>query len=194
MKPINYLLDLMFAMVTFVSCDTYGDYEQEFAPIYPLSGQYYVKVLDENNEELVISTTKDDDESYNVYGTYLYLYNTADNDKDKLWIKLPNTSLFKQGILGKISCNVEELTFNGTAGNMVADGTTPVGEFTVTSGKVTLESVTTPTNGKADGIEVKYTLEGKTYTIKGFRRTGWDDDETWVEPITTPDDTSGSQP
>ena len=45
-----------------------------------------------------------------------------------------------------------------------------------------------------DGIEVKYTLEGKTYTIKGFRRTGWDDDETWVEPITTPDDTSGSQP
>ena len=71
MKPINYLLVLMFAMVTFVSCDTYGDYEQEFAPIYPLSGQYYVKVLDENNEELVISTTKDDDESYNVYGTYL---------------------------------------------------------------------------------------------------------------------------
>jgi len=93
MKPINYLLVLMFAMVTFVSCDTYGDYEQEFAPIYPLSGQYYVKVLDENNEELVISTTKDDDESYNVYGTYMYLYNTADNDKDKLWIKLPNTSL-----------------------------------------------------------------------------------------------------
>jgi len=39
----------------------------------------------------------------------------------------------------------------------------------------------TPTNGKADGIEVKYTLEGKTYTIKGFRRTGWDDDEKWGE-------------
>ena len=56
MKPINYLLVLMFAMVTFVSCDTYGDYEQEFAPIYPLSGQYYVKVLDENNEELLMST------------------------------------------------------------------------------------------------------------------------------------------
>ena len=97
MKPINYLLVLMFAMVTFVSCDTYGDYEQEFAPIYPLSGQYYVKVLDENNEELVMSTIEDDDESYNVYGIYMYLYNTADNDKDKLWIKLPNTSLFKQG-------------------------------------------------------------------------------------------------
>ena len=161
MKPINYLLVLMFAMVTFVSCDTYGDYEQEFAPIYPLSGQYYVKVLDENNEELVISTIEDDDESYNVYGTYLYLYNTADNDKDKLWIKLPNGNKFQSGILGKISCNVEELTFNGTAGNMVADGTTPVGEFTVTSGKVTLESVTTPTNGKADGIEVKYTLKAK---------------------------------
>lgn len=101
MKPINYLLVLMFAMVTFVSCDTYGDYEQEFAPIYPLSGQYYVKVLDENNEELVISTIEDDDESYNVYGTYMYLYNTADNDKDKLWIKLPNGNKFQSGILGK---------------------------------------------------------------------------------------------
>lgn len=102
-------------------------------------------------------------------------------------------NLFKQGYSRQNSCNVEELTFNGTAGNMVADGTTPVGEFTVTSGKVTLESVTTPTNGKADGIEVKYTLEGKTYTSK-VPPTGWDDDETWVEPITTPDDTSGSQP
>lgn len=33
MKPINYLLVLMFAMVTFVSCDTYGDYERSL-PLY----------------------------------------------------------------------------------------------------------------------------------------------------------------
>ncbi len=45
MKPIKYLFFLMFALVTFASCDTYGDYEQEFAPTYPLGGQYYVKVL-----------------------------------------------------------------------------------------------------------------------------------------------------
>ena len=48
---------------------------------------------------------------------------------------------------------------------------------------MTEKSVTTPTNGKADGIEVKYTLNGKTYTVKGFRWTAWDEDETWYSPV-----------
>lgn len=180
MKPIKYLFFVLFALVAFTSCETYGDYEQEFSPVYPLSGQYYVKVYDQDGQEMLMYTYKDDDDNLvEVYGTYLYLYNTADNDADKLWIKLPSDEEFDAGILGKISCNVKTLTFSGAAGNLVDDGVTPVGEFNVTSGTVTLQSVTTPTEGKADGIEVKYTLNDKTYTVKGFRRTGWSEDEIW---------------
>ena len=178
MKPIKYLFSLLFAMVGLSSCDTYGDYEQEFSPVYPLSGQYYVKVIDETGKEIVMHTiTGPDGQKTDVFGTYMYLYNTTDNDKDKLWIKLPSDESFSAGILGKINCNV-----SGTAGNMEADGTTVNGEFTVNSGILTLKSVITPTNGKSDGIEVKYTLSGKTYTVTGFRRTGWDADETWSTP------------
>lgn len=183
MKSIKYLLFLTFALVAFASCDTYGDYDQEFAPTYPLGGQYYVKVLDENNQEIPMHQMKSGEVTYNVYGTYMYLYNTAANDKDKIWIKLPSDDLFDGGILGKISCDVNSLTFSGTAGNMEADGNTAVGEFTVTSGVMTEKSVTTPTNGKADGIELKYTLNGKTYTVTGFRWTAWDEDETWYAPV-----------
>lgn len=183
MKPIKYLFFLVFALMTFASCDTYGDYEQEFAPTYPLGGQYYVKVFDENNQEIVMHQMTSGGVTYNVYGTYMYLYNTADNDKDKIWIKLPSDDSFDAGILGKISCDVNARTFSGTAGNMEADGHTAVGEFTVTSGIMTEKSVTTPTNGKSDGIEVKYTLNGKTYTVKGFRWTAWDEDETWMSPV-----------
>ena len=183
MKPIKYLFFLIFAMVGLISCDTYGDYEQEFSPVYPLSGQYYVKVIDEAGIEIVMNTITDSDgQKTDVFGTYMYLYNTTDNDKDKLWIKLPSDELFSTGILGKINCNVKDLTFSGTAGNMEADGATVNGTFTVNSGILTLKSVTTPTNGKSDGIEVKYTLNGKTYTVTGFRRTGWDADETWSAP------------
>ena len=175
MKPIKYLFFMMFALVALASCDTYGDYDQEFSPTYPLGGQYYVKVYDSNNQEMPMHTAS----GSNVYGTYLYLYNTADNDKDKLWIKLPSDILFDAGILGKISCDVNARTFSGTASNLEADGKTAVGEFTVTSGLMTEQGATTPSNGKADAIEVKYTLNGKTYTVKGFRWTGWPEDEVW---------------
>ena len=99
MKPIKYLFFLIFAMVGLTSCDTYGDYEQEFSPVYPLSGQYYVKVIDEAGKEIVMHTITDSDgQKTDVFGTYMYLYNTTNNDKDKLWIKLPSDELFSAGI------------------------------------------------------------------------------------------------
>ena len=75
MKPIKYLFFLIFAMVGLISCDTYGDYEQEFSPVYPLSGQYYVKVIDEAGKEIVMHTITDSDgQKTDVFGTYMYLY------------------------------------------------------------------------------------------------------------------------
>lgn len=164
MKQIKCLVILLFAMTVFASCDTYGDYKQDFSPVYPLSGQYYVTVYDANN--VALSTA------------YLYLYNTTDNATDKLWIKL-GSSTVKWGILGKIGCDVDALQFSGTAPNLAfsTDGATSSVNFTVASGKVTLDGATTPTNGKSDAIAVTFTTVNGTYTATGFRHTGWDGDE-----------------
>ena len=35
MKQINKLLVILLALVTFSSCETYGDYEIEYTAIYP---------------------------------------------------------------------------------------------------------------------------------------------------------------
>jgi len=152
-------------MTVFASCDTYGDYEQDFSPVYPLSGQYYVTVYDANNA--ILSA-----------GTYLYLYNTTDNATDKLWIKLGSSSV-QWGILGKIGCDVKALQFSGKAPNLAVstNGSTSSVDFTVTSGNVTLDGATTPTNGKSDAITVTFTTANGTYKATGFRHTGWDGDE-----------------
>ena len=38
MKKIYKLLAVLLAIVTFSSCETYGDYDVEYSPIYPRSG------------------------------------------------------------------------------------------------------------------------------------------------------------
>ena len=44
MKQINKLLVILLALVTFSSCETYGDYEIEYTAIYPLCGEWVVNV------------------------------------------------------------------------------------------------------------------------------------------------------
>ena len=44
MKQINKLLVILLALVTFSSCETYGDYEIEYTAIYRLCGAWVVIV------------------------------------------------------------------------------------------------------------------------------------------------------
>ena len=44
MKQINKLLVILLALVTFSSCETYGDYEIEYTAIYPLCGEWVVNI------------------------------------------------------------------------------------------------------------------------------------------------------
>ena len=48
MKQINKLLVILLALVTFSSCETYGDYEIEYTAIYPLCGEWVVNVTGED--------------------------------------------------------------------------------------------------------------------------------------------------
>ena len=95
MKKIYKLLAVLLAIVTFSSCETYGDYDVEYSPIYPLSGEWIVNIYDANGQLLP------DAEGYTCN-----TYNTADNVADKMWVKM-STASTTWGILGKVNCNVQ---------------------------------------------------------------------------------------
>lgn len=171
MKQIYKLLTMLLFAVTFTACETYGDYEVEYSPIYPLSGEWIVNVYDANG------VLYPDGSGYTCN-----TYNTADNSTNKMWIKM-STAKLAWGILGKVNCNVDAKDFNGdNIPNLVdsKDGATSETMFTVTNGKVTMDGYDTPTGHKADMIEFTLTnskYPGETIVVKGFRKTGWNGED-----------------
>lgn len=153
MKKLKYIFFSLFAIVALAACDTYGDYDTEYSPVYPLSGQYNVTVYDASGTA--------------IDGTYLYLYNTTDNDNDKLWVRMSRSGYGENwgSILVKVSCDVKALTFGD--GNTVSDG------------KLELNGASTPSGGKADAVSLSFKIDGVSYTAKGYRWSGWEEDDTF---------------
>lgn len=153
----------VFALL-FTGCETYDDMEVDYSPIFPLSGEWLVYVYDAADNTVIP----------NVNAMTLRTYNTSDNDRDLMWIALSSaTSPF--GVRGKVNCNVKEKTFDGTN----VTGTLGGEVFTVTEGKVVLDAYTTNSGGKSDEISflLKTNKSEITYLIRGFRKTGWEEDE-----------------
>lgn len=172
MKQIKYILCLLMATLVFVSCETYGDYEIEYASIHPMGGMYRIAVTDEAGNQLSLGS-----------GNYVILSNTSDNSTTQCWIRIGAYNLAAtnaHAINGKIACDLGSLTFSGSnienlAGNVVSSPET----FTVTEGKVVLDGATPPSGGKSDAISFTFTnsrFPGKTYKAVGYRYTGWEGD------------------
>ncbi len=170
MKAFNLIL-LLFSLTVFFSCENYPDYEIEHTPIYPLSGEWRVRITDMSADTIVGHTMY-------VLGTY----NTADNDKDSMWIRITATVPAKIGTLrGKIPCNVPDLNFSATNTSDISVATKS--SFTITEGKITLNAIDMPSKVKADKISFKYTTSkapGKTFLFEGYRRTLWPEDESYL--------------
>lgn len=158
-KYIKYLLIAFLFIGGLSSCETYSDdYKKEYSPIFPICGEWIVDITD-------ATTSK-------VTHTVIYTYDTADKDANKVWLWI-NVSGY--GTKCKIDCDPGAGTFNGAgAANVLLSGTNDV-----TNGKVVINGATTPSSGKSDSIECTYfsSLSNKTYSIKGYRRTGWPEDE-----------------
>lgn len=165
MKDIKKIWVVLLAILTFTSCETYGDYETEYSVIYPLCGEWIVNVYDAAGQVVKEKVTCN-------------TYNTSDNATDKMWIKM-GAAANNYGILGKVNCSVPNKNFSGdNIPNLVdaADGATSATSFSVANGKITLQGYDTPTGHKADAIEFTMTnskYPGETLTVKGFRKTGW---------------------
>jgi len=171
---INKLFILCLFLVAAASCETAKDYEMEFSPVYPLSGEWLVRFTDTS----VTPSTS---------GIFVMsTFNTADNSSNQMWIRITSTSATAANIAytgridGKINCDVAAKSFSGATVVNTYSTTTTAMTYTITSGIVITDGYDTATGYKSDKISFTMTdsrKPGRTFTVEGFRRTRWLDDE-----------------
>jgi hypothetical protein len=170
MKIFKKISILFFFLSFAVGCETYKDYEIEYSPVYPLCGEWLVRFTDTSVTPNVTSGL-----------ILLSTFNTADNSTSQMWVRATSTSSSYLGRFdGKINCNVGGKTFTGENVLNTYYTTAPVPTFTITNGTVVPDGYDTATGHKSDKITFTMTdtrKAGKTYTVSGFRRTLWPDDE-----------------
>jgi hypothetical protein len=177
---IKSFLLLCVISATFASCETYKDPKVDYSPVYPLSGEWRVRITDLSTNALVA-------QSMYTLGTY----NTQNNDNNLMWIRTTsNVPLFSTAsvktLKAKVSCDVPSLSFNtnGVVQNLNVTTNAVIDTVVVTEGKVVLNSVSMPSGVKADRISFKITktkAPGKTFFVEGYRRTRWNEDETVID-------------
>lgn len=169
---IKLILGLLF-MFNFIACDEGGDPNPGATEVVEMTGDWYVQLLVDGED---------------VYGIGYYLlstYNTSANNGNEMWIDDHELWPFKV----KASVNVSAKTFEGSGleneysyEDELEDGT-EVDVFpivTITSGQIIKGGATTSGGNPSDSIS--FTIEfsddpGTIYTIEGYKRTGFLEDE-----------------
>lgn len=168
MKKFIYIFTMLFAVVLSACNSEDFDYDIEYTPIHPIGGQYRISIVDEAGTTVKLSSS-----------IYCYLSNTSDYATDKCWIRIGNYNSGASNewaINGKIACDVKALTFSGTAMNLAGNVTSSDENFTINNGKIELNGATAPSGTVCDKISFTFTRDnfpGKTYTVTGYRYTGW---------------------
>lgn len=170
MKIFKKLAILSLLLVFTASCETYKDYKIDYSSVYPLCGEWLVRFTD-------VTVTPNVTSSLIVLSTF----NTADNSTTQMWIRATSTSTTYMGRFdGKIDCNVAGKAFSGENAANTYYTTAPGQTFTITEGSIVIDGYDTATGGKSD--KITFTMSdtrkaGKVYSVTGFRRTRWLDDE-----------------
>ena len=170
LNKLTYIVVAFFAL-TFSSCETLPDAEVEHGPLWPLSGEWLTHVYNANGTAVGATTS-------NPLGTLFAMrtYNTSDNSSTQAWLRLGSTQAY--ALLGKVNCDISQKTFSG---NGITNAAKAAGNtFTLVEAKVLVEASLTHSGNMTDSIYIQYTTTadpGKTYTVRGHRRTGWAEDE-----------------
>lgn len=177
MKKINYIFILFVGLLAFSSCNSSETQpiDIEYSQIHPMGGQYRISIVDETG-----ATVKFASSAY----SYCYLSNVVDEtDATHCWIRIGNYNASKTlaySINGKIDCDVSSLSFSGkNVMNLAGNATSSPNTFNILDGKIELKGITTPSKTVTDKISFKFTnslFPGKTYTVTGYRYTGWPED------------------
>lgn len=182
MKKYIALFSFVAALFA-VSCSPYTDEEPGGVAVQDLCGTWTVTIEASMDEYLgeVDLTLKNQEELaaydgwadlYGVGKTVIRTYNTADNDKDKIWFDDANF----WGEKFKIGCNYSNLSFESDSVDAESgSGCQAVFRY----GRVLKGAATTPRGVKADSIIVYvFYNDGDDLTLKfsGYRYTGFSDD------------------
>ena len=176
MKFVKNIMWVLLALVV-VSCSN-ENYEIEYTPIAPMGGQYrIISIVDEAGTELKSQIGSSD--------RYVFLSNTVLDESDKCWVRIGRYSYAASNfasINGKVSCNVTNranMTFSGSAvENLAGNVASSTSTFTV-EGVVVEDGVKCPSGEVTESITLTFTnskFPGKTYTVTGWKYTGWPED------------------
>jgi len=181
-STIKSILLFCVLAVSLTSCETYSDPKVENSPIYPLSGEWRVRITNLTTG-VMVSTT-----AMYTLGTF----NTSDNVANQMWVRATSaiptfitTGTTPKTVLSKITCDVPSLTFSttGVVQNINTTTAAVLDTIAITEGKITLNSVVMPSGVSSDRISFKLTktkAAGNTFFVEGYRRTRWAEDETFI--------------
>jgi hypothetical protein len=167
MKAIKLII-ILFSLAVVNSCENYNDNPIEYSPIFPVSGEWRIRVTNTTTSAVV--------------GMYTFsTYNTSDNSSTEMWIRTTSNMGGGLGTLrGKITCDVPNLSFSATD---VRDISHASATFSITDAKITPNEISMPSGVKADKISFRLTtskVPGTTYLFEGYRRTLWPEDEAFT--------------
>jgi len=169
MKRIINTFIVVILVLGFYSCETMDEPKMEYAPTYPISGEWFVKFEAETSPGVWADV-------YNLGYVKILTYNTAYNTADTVWIDdLGNTWSFKV----KCPINVKEKTFGMKDSVLNSDPTYPI-KVIITDGLVLVGKGKSISGVTTDSIYFKVGFEddpGTVYRISGHRRTGFIEDE-----------------
>ncbi|MDT0643760.1 lipid-binding protein [Zunongwangia sp. F363] len=164
---IKFLL-LLFIGIALVSCDAGGDPDPGETEVVELAGDWYVQLL------------IDGEDVHNLGYNLISTYNTAEDNGEEMWVD--DHELWPMKVSTPV--NVQELTFSGSSLNNLYsyedDGEVISPEVDITNGKVLIGAATTTGGNITDSIHMNLQFAdnpGTIYTLAGYRRTGFLEDE-----------------
>ena len=157
-RIIKEIFSITILVLLFTSCDEGGDPDPGGTMVEKLAGNWFVQY-------------KQDGKAVSDY-SLLSTYNTAANN-GLMWLDDPS-----QELKVRIKTEVNELSFSGKDVFNQVNG--KYNRITITDGKVLEKQATTTGGNVSDSIyfQIQFSDDpGNTYTVEGYRRTGFAPDE-----------------
>jgi hypothetical protein len=156
------LYSFITVLIIFTLASCQKDPEPGGTAVEKMAGQWFVKVNNAGNWYAITT------------------YNTSGNVPNEMWLQV--TGLAAAGITpvkGKVAVDLTSQTFSGeNISNVFATTSATLPAFSVASGTVISGAATGPvSNAPADSINFNLVINGATFNIAGFHRTGFLEDE-----------------
>ena len=152
---------VVFIMIVFAS-SCKKDVPPGGTSVQNMAGDWYVKVNNAGNYSSLLT------------------FNTSANTSTEMWVQTSaalSSGGTAIGVKGKVPVDIGAQTFSGTNITNIATTKTTIPTFSVANGKVVVNGTVGPaSNAPADLISFDLIVNGVTYKIEGYHKTGYLED------------------